>query len=304
MIRAVVLGAAIAVAPLFAQADDLRIRKGLCEASAVARLDDNRIAVASDEIDELAVYGRADTTPIWTEDLGSVRDIEGAARIDDTVFWVTSHGLTKKGKDKPKRRKLLATRTGPQNLPVERGKKLDTLRQILTGALDRLDSSVMGGVDIPAKLDIEGMTATPKGALLVGLRAPLTADGHAVMVHVSKPFALLNLDQPSGGPDQNVAIAVDLGGRGIRGMTRDPAGTYINLAGPSGGDDATFALFRWTGSGSPKQITGIDLTGMLPEAVIAWETGLVEVFGDNGRTCSDEDTPEPDRWFPSRMVRY
>lgn len=303
MIRFAVLVAAFALGPLAAHADDLRIRKGLCEASAVARLDDGRIAVASDEIDELAIYGRADTTPIWTEDLGKVRDIEGAARIGDTVFWVTSHGLTKKGKDKQSRRKLLATQTGKQNLPVERGAKLDTLRTVLAGALNALDDDLIQG-DIDESLDIEGMTATPKGALLIGLRAPLTTRGQALLVHVPKPFALLGLDQPAGGPDQTVAIAIDLGGRGIRGMTRDPDGTYIILAGPSNGGTDSFALYRWSGSSAPQQIAGADLGGMVPEAVIAWETGVVEVFGDNGRTCSDEDTPKADRWFPSRTIRY
>ena len=71
-----------------------------------------------------------------------VRDLQIPGGVDETRF--------------AKRRKLLATQTGPQNLPVERGRKLDTLRDVLAGAIGGLDAGLVPN-DLIGELDIDGL---------------------------------------------------------------------------------------------------------------------------------------------------
>lgn len=287
-----------------AGAEELR-RTGICEASAAAILSVGRVAVASDDSDRLAIYNRHGTIPVRSEDLGKVDDIEGAARIGDTVFWITSHSLTGSGKDKQRRRKLLATRPGPEGLPVETGRKFDDLRDVVVAALTDFGPDAVSGDLVPV-LDIEGLAATPDGALLLALRMPLTSDGRALIVQIPRPFELLKLDQPPTGSDAVAVFALDLDGRGIRGIERDPDGSYVLIAGPSGDGPEPFDLYVWAGAGRPQRLdVRGELAGMAPEALVIWESGLVEVFGDNGATCQDnEDMPDAERWFPSRVIRY
>nr|HRK64961.1 hypothetical protein [Terricaulis sp.] len=74
---------------------------GCCDASAAAAIGDNFFVVASDEDSVLRVYSRAaDGSPVATFNLrphlnlgrsSAETDIEGAARLGDLVFWITSH---------------------------------------------------------------------------------------------------------------------------------------------------------------------------------------------------------------------
>ena len=301
MIRLALAALLIMLTATTAEAEDLR-RTGLCEASAAAVLPDGRLVVASDERDELAVYDRAGTVPVWSEDLGKVSDIEGAARLGDTIFWITSHGLTGKGKDKRKRRKLLATRLGGDGLPRERGKKFKGLRKLIERAL-----AGHGLGDIRKALDIEGLAATPSGALLVALRAPLNSDGRALVVVLPDPFDRLELDGPSSIETEVSVFALDLGGRGIRGIVRDQAGTYVIIAGASGDEERASALYTWAGAGQPRQVADADFSGLQAEAVVVWEPGVAEILGDNARACKKKNGERPnpsERWFPSRTIHY
>src|SRR5918997_1806119 len=83
---------------------------GLCEASAAAVLDDVHFAVASDDSETLAIYRRGQAEPIATVEHKAVTDLEGAARIGDSIYWLTAHSLSKGGEDKPKRKVLFATK--------------------------------------------------------------------------------------------------------------------------------------------------------------------------------------------------
>lgn len=305
--RALIAAAALLAGT--ASAADL-IRTGLCEASAAAILPGGRLAVASDELDELAVYDRRGIVPDWSEDLGKVDDIEAAARIGETVFWITSHGFKEKTKKRKKRRKLLATQAGANGLPEERGRKFDEMIATLTEALKGAGVALAAD-DLERSLDIEGLAAITDGALLIGIRAPLAENGNALLVLLPEPFGLLALDQPPGGPAEARVIALDLQRRGIRAMARDPDGSFVVIAGPSGDGERDlergFAFYRWRVGADPEPVPDADLSGMKPEAVVVWESGLAEVFGDNARACRKKDgrmPPPEERWFPGRLVRY
>src|SRR5262245_38608972 len=82
---------------------------GVCEASAAAVIDETHFVVASDDLEFLTIYERGMSgLPTKPHPIPfHVTDIEGAARIGDTVFWLTSHS-----KNKPARRLLFATKIG------------------------------------------------------------------------------------------------------------------------------------------------------------------------------------------------
>ncbi len=281
--------------------------EGMCEASAAVALPDGRFAVASDELDELRIYEPGNPIPVLSEDLGRISDLEGAAQIGGTVFWVTSHSLTSTQKDRPNRRKLLATVIGANGLPVEIGRKKD-LRSDLADIL----AEVLPGeaIDDPetSALNIEGLAATFGGGLLLGLRAPLTADRKAVVVRLSRPFEMLGLPQPDTEPLPPLVFTLDLGKRGIRSIEAASEGGYLIVAGASLQDppaQVPFALYRWDGTGAPVQVVDADLSGLNPEAMIVWSADMVQILSDNGATeCSDSDDDTRPRWFPSRMVPY
>ena len=282
---------------------------GFCEASAATVLPSGGVVVASDDIDELAVFAPGASTPRWSEDPGGISDTEGAARIGGTVFWITSHSLTDGGDDKKNRRKIFATTMGADGLPHEIGKKYKDLRSRLARLLaDRLPHLDLGNPK-SFGLNIEGLSATPGGSLLVGLRAPLTADGEALLVRIAQPFALLDLPQPGTAETGDEVYLLDLGGRGIRGIARDGQGRYVVIGGPVEDVDG-FALFTWTVDGPAVQVKGADLSGMRPEAVVIHEDGVAQIFSDDGwRDCDDKTVdidapPDPARYFTTRVIRY
>lgn len=111
----------------------------------------------------------------------AVRALEGVEALDDaesltpgpdgTLLLTTSHAVNKGGAAKPARRQLLW-------LALARG------RLVVRGRLDlsRLDlGRVAAGRD--DELDVEGI-AYRGGALFVGLKAPLDAEGRAVILRV------------------------------------------------------------------------------------------------------------------------
>lgn len=81
---------------------------GSCDASAAVRVGaESQFVTASDEDDILRLYDSRQpglpsfscdlTTFLEPDDSTKEPDIEGAARIGDRVYWITSHGRDKAG---------------------------------------------------------------------------------------------------------------------------------------------------------------------------------------------------------------
>jgi hypothetical protein len=280
---------------------------GVCEASAAARLDSSRFVVASDELDLLTLYRRGSAQPLSTFPHPGVTDIEAAARIGDTIFWVTSHSLNKDGEDKPKRKVLFATRVLPSGALAAAGSDYRNLRTDIAGLLGvqekiEADGRVTGGLALD--LNIEGLAAAPDGSLLVGLRGPLSG-GRAQVVRIVKPFRLVGLPQRFSKTLQPKVFRLDLEGRGIRSLERFGKGSraFIIVAGPV--DDAGLPpkLYWWDGRNQPTPGPALSFGSMKPEAVIASRKDRVQVLGDNDDNCA-EDQAVPPRRFPSRDVYF
>ncbi len=86
----------LAAAPASAER---RTYGAICEASAAAIINQSHVAVASDDHQTILTYQRGQQAPVARFDLGDeMTDVEAAARIGDTVFWVTSHPSTVRAK--------------------------------------------------------------------------------------------------------------------------------------------------------------------------------------------------------------
>src|SRR6185295_9197605 len=89
----------------------------MCDASAAVALDENHFAVADDEGNILRIYKRGEAEPTRDYDVGKFlgnskhteSDLEGAARIGDRIYWISSHGRNREGEVAPHRQRFFAT---------------------------------------------------------------------------------------------------------------------------------------------------------------------------------------------------
>src|SRR5687768_15731187 len=112
----------VASIPLPASAGTLSPIKnhfGMCDASAAVPVGSNLFVVANDEDNILRIYKSDESgTAIYSQDLSSFlqinpknpeADIEGATLIKNRIYWITSHGANKDGKQRPNRHRFFAT---------------------------------------------------------------------------------------------------------------------------------------------------------------------------------------------------
>lgn len=279
---------------------------GICDASGVVALDDKTIAVADDEHNKILVYdvGRSgpakysiDVSHFLNVDTEHPEvDFEGGTRVDDTIYWISSHGRNRKGKKRESRYRFFATRINRYEGQIQLeplGVASDRLVKELIDdpryAKFRLKEASKRAPKSQNALNIEGITDTPDGHLLIGFRNPVP-DGKALIATLLNPAGVI-AGQPAmfAGP-----IVLDLGGNGIRGMASSGQ-NYLLIAGPidSGG---TLMLYRWKGPGSSlARISDIDFGDLNPEAVtflpsipprvlLLSDDGTREI---DGQTCKD-----------------
>ena len=279
----------------------IRVHKGVCDASAAVFLNtqSKRFLLADDEDAEqtrLRVYeADQDGPPIAEHTLdNSVLkpdkaepeiDIEGSAWLGERIFWVGSHGRSKKGKPRPSRHRLFAT-TVENDVPRISGEPYCTLIADLERALDlKLD------IEAPPKkggVSIEGLSCSPTpGELLIAFRNPLIK-GRALVVPLRNAEEVVDHGAEARFGDP---ILLDLGGRGIRSMEYWPERTsWLLIAGPEGDGDEPYALMRWSGpvSKKPEELRGfvfaeLGIDDGAPEGVlIHGSTDAVYVLFDEG----------------------
>jgi len=238
-------------------------------------------------------------------------DLEAAARIGPLVYWIGSHGAgapAAKGKGagelgepRPNQRRLFATNLGlrvgadgtSMELSVEPvGRPYTTLIDDLVadpryarfelGAAATRPDKAKGG------LSIEGLAATPTGALLIGFRNPVPG-GKALLVPLTNPNAVLGGEKARFGDP----VLLDLGGLGIRSLDR-VNGNLLIVAGPAEGGQAKgkpSALYRWDGQfESPavrlRRFGPVGGAPFNPEALLVDGDSLV-VLSDDGKLKRD-----------------
>ncbi len=286
---------------------------GMCDASGAVAVSSNLFIVASDEDNILRLY-HADQPgmPVKAFDCNDFlelrgksleADLEGAARIGNRAFWMGSHGRNIDGKERLNRHRFFATdivvNGGDVTLtPV--GKPCKTLLEDLLAdsrfARFHLEEAARLTPKATGALNIEGLSATADGHLLIGFRNPIPG-GKALLI------PLLNPDEVVEGKPARfgAALQLDLGGLGIRDIAWH-AGTYVIIAGSYHGG-RHFRLYHWAGPGSqPVRLKVDHLNDYHPEALVIYpDRGLREfqVLSDDGTFridgCPCKDLKDPTR---------
>ena len=133
------------------------------------------------------IRGRVDAEPLAIAGLDRLSDLESIAPAPDGGLYVlASQSRSRKGKRPPARQRLVHVALAPG------GARASAVVQ-LAGLLDAAGRPALAELGLPgtADLDIEGMTATAAGGLLLGLKGPLGPDGAAQIWHLARPDELL-----------------------------------------------------------------------------------------------------------------
>jgi hypothetical protein len=286
---AMMLCCALAAQPTLAQA--ITHYDGLCDASAAVALDARHFVVAGDEDNTLRVFERGQPRALATVPLDAFlrsgkaeADLEAATRVGNRIYWIGSLSRDGKGRPAPQRDLLFATdidrsSTPPTLRPVgtEPVRLLDALLASEAGRSWRLAEAARKAPEADGGLNVESLTHTAEGALLIGLRSPLR-EGKALVVPLRNPArAIAGQAAEFGAP-----LALDLGGRGVRAMTRVTDG-YLLIGGPTA-DEGSFALFHWHGGNdTPQRLEQPALGTLRPEALFGWPgTPQFQLLSDDG----------------------
>lgn len=283
-----------------------------CDASAAVLIDGTPFfAAASDEGCVLRVYDVNNPgPPVSTTDVTAFlepddpeeteADIEGAAQIGERIYWIGSHGRSRKGKERKIRQRLFATTVSNGDGAVRlqtTGTPCKGLLPSLTSAPDlaafNLAEAAKKKPEEAGGLNIEGLAPTPEGHLLIGFRNPIPG-GTALVARLRNPAALV--EGSAAAPDLALAGTLDLGGRGVRALEFVPSlGIYLVLAGPFA-DGEDFRLYKWSGDRAATATPlSIDFKGLHPEELIvtAWGNRLtVRFFSDDGTDACKEAAPD------------
>ena len=270
--------------------------RGMCDASAVVTLGSNYFVVADDEDNILRIYSREKGgLPVRAIDFARFlavnprspeADIEGAARIGDCIYWITSHGRNKNARQRPNRHRFFASTVVESNgafdiKPVGRpyGSLLPDLAKDPKLAGFNLSVAATLAPKTTGALNIEGLCATPEGHLLLGFRNPVP-QGKALIVPLLNPVELI-----SGRPARfGSPILLELGGFGIRSIAAS-SGRYLIVAGSRDGDGQS-VLYEWKGGeNKPQRLERDELFGLNPEAIeffLDGETERLLLVSDDG----------------------
>jgi hypothetical protein len=273
------------------------IYKETCDASAAIALTEDLFAVASDEDNVIRVYHRDQAgKPVQSIDLSAFldldakkpeSDIEGAARVGDRAYWITSHARNKNGRVRLSRERFFATQiiaNGPRAELKIVGRPYERLLSDLLRdpRLKRFKLAEASGREPKARggLNIEGLSATPEGHLLIGFRNPIP-DRKALVVPLLNPDDVVHGRAPKLGEP----ILLDLGALGVRDMAYFD-GKYLIAAGSYDGRGQSY-LYQWSGSTEPPLLLkDARFKSLNPEAIIFYPDkgwNEIQILSDDGR---------------------
>ncbi len=300
----------------------------ICDASGAIALGEDHFVVANDEDNLLRIY-QADRSgkPVEVDinhyfdnnPNGEETDLEAVAQLDGMIYWITSHGRNSKGKFKPARHQFFASRLSRSNgiefEQVGRSYTQLVLRDMLNDQrlkCYQLEAAEKIAPKSPGGLNIEGLTITPKGDLLIGFRNPII-QGKALLLPLKNPRELVEKQ----GTKANFGkpIELDLGGLGIRSIEywqREQC--YLIVAGAYDSSDR-FALYQWSGLDQTPQ--RVDVMGLpsdfRPEGILFYpgREQQFQLLSDDGSLKRMGDVPckeiadrnSPQKYFRSLWVR-
>lgn len=265
---------------------------GICDGSAAILVDDQSMLVAYDENNALYLYNINGGRPLAEFSYQALLDIdddevdiEAVAVAPDGLWWIGSHGLDGDGDEALNRRILFRTNT--PNSVDSKLQVLEVVTDLMAAILDADNSKEFFSKKILKKkpkkggFNIEGLSVASDGSLLLGLRSPLTASDHAIIVQLNRKeagFVVKDISQ------------VDLGGRGIRDIQPSKNG-FVIIAGDVG-SNGVFALYQWQIGGIARVLTHLD-RDLNPEALVRIADYWLVISDDGkkdrgkGATCDD-----------------
>lgn len=275
--------------------------EGTCDASGVVAVSERVLAVVDDEDNVLRSYdaqvGGAPLSGVnLSPSLGLSRrgkrgnwpeaDLEAGTRIGARAYWITSHGRSSKGELRPERLRFFATSLGERGEPpqvwgqvyeglLEDLKSDPKLQRFDLAAASRLSPKQAGG------LNIEGLSATPDGQLLIGFRSP-NPEQRALLLPLRNPDGVLQGQRAQFGEP----ILLDMKGRGVRAMVPFHAG-YLIVAGHFA-HELPSQLYVWDGVTPPRLQAQVEFGDFNPEAIFVPPSGDdVLVLSDDGELAID-----------------
>ncbi|MCK4886586.1 MAG: DUF3616 domain-containing protein [Planctomycetes bacterium] len=308
--------------------------------SAAVAIDADTFVVADDENNILRFYkttGKAE--PVYSFNFNRFlgiapkhpeADIEGAARIGDRIYWITSHGRNKDGKPRASRYQFFATDINKQGSDI-------TLKPVGSSCFDLVHKIVKDkkfkflGIDratgfydlnlskkqrkllAPKKqgLNIEGLCSSADGkSLYIGLRNPQYQD-KAIVIQLLNPTEVI---EKMVNPEFGEPILWDFKSRGIRSFEYNHYHkAYFIIAGPAG-SRSTFSLYKWSGkrSSPPQLLKQIFPANFTPEALIVFDNkpemlvlsddGTIEVKVDSPAQCMEGTYISPGKCLNKHLI--
>jgi multidrug resistance efflux pump len=191
--------------------------------------------------------GRVDAKPLRIDGVQTVNDLESiAAGKNGALYVLSSQTYSKKGKRKADRQAFLRIAPAGAGYRVEAKVALADLLDGEPSARARL------GITDTRQLNIEGMTAAADGGLLIGLKAPVTDDGQALVWRMRDPDRLLRTGKLSDAGLElfaKVKLSVEADGRnvagGIAAMLQLPDRSLVIAATASSGKAAKQSGSLW-----------------------------------------------------------
>ena len=277
---------------------------GMCDASGAVALSSTRLIAADDEDNVLRVYD-ADRggAPLSSVDISETIgvplngkrnprypevDLEAATRLGDHAYWLSSHGRNKKGKLKEERLKFFATTIADRGEDIKVIGAYDWLLDDLTSDPRYAAFGLAAAAELPPKepggLNIEGLTASSNGDVLIGFRNPIP-EGMALVAPLTNPEALID-DRDGDGAVFGDPILLALGGQGIRSLSWW-RGRYLIIAGDLG-EGGVSHLYTWDGRAEPERVD-VDLSAYNPEGFFSPEDrDEMLLLSDDGSIVIDD----------------
>jgi hypothetical protein len=295
----------------------VKVFHGVSDASAAVALSQDVFVVADDENNFLRFFQKDGSAyPVGSFDLTGFlgtdsehpeSDIEGATRVGNRIYWITSHGRNKDGKFRESRYRFFATRIVKENnkltLKPEGRVCTDLLETMLrTPELRKLGLDRAAGWDGSLEkkqrkklapkdqgLNIEAISATPDGGTLyIGFRNPRPGN-KAIVLPLLNAAAVIEKQQI---PVFGKPLLWDLKGLGLRSMEYSTRyGAYFVVAGYHDERKGS-VLYRWSGriEDSPELIGPIapDVPDFTAEAIVGFEGDEnLWFFSDDGTMLVD-----------------
>lgn len=300
--------------------------KNMCDASTGIAIGPNLFVVANDEDNILRMYySDKDGDPIKEFYIGDYfknnsnptkkeADIEACACINTTIYWITSHARNKSGEVKLERQQFFATeiKVNSEGFSINQvGQSYTNLLADLSDdpklAKYNLKQSATLKPEEPSGLNIEGLTVTGTGSLLIGFRNPIP-DNKALLIPLENPSEMVTKGEKAkfGEP-----IELNIDGLGIRSIDYwQENDVYLIIAGPYN-DAGKIKLYKWSGNPSEDPtLVKVELSDLNLEAIIIYpfsNNNIIQLLSDDGGRKNSEgveckDLPKEQRRFRSWLI--